>query len=604
VSAAVDTAVHTQFGQLLRPSISNSGAVAFMAVTTSNGYDTVAVANGGNIVTIAGPGTPTSSIGVLTAAIEPALNNHGVAAFLGQGVTAFGLFTGSGGPLTPISLNNPSTWGGINDLGRAAFVANSGAVQWGDGGPAMTVASRPTYQGFGGEAAINNASVVAFQAQLGSSPTGIFIGPNPATDTVIKSGDVIPGVGTVAFVSMSEEAINDAGQVAFTALFQQGSGSVVRAIIRADPLRTATMTTLGISPNPGMLGEPVTLTASVAPTSGVASGQVEFFDGATLLGTASLVNGVASLQTSALALGSHRLLAAFVGSSGFLPSTSPAVPLTINPAPPLQAPLNLRASSIAGNLVTLRWDVSPIGPRPASFVVEGGIAPGDVMASISTNSPFPVFTVSAPTGAFYVRVHAITATERSGPSNEIRIFVNTPTAPSPPADLLALVNGPSLALTWRPTFLGGAATGHVLNVSGSVNASLPLSQANGFTFSNVPGGTYTLSVSASNAAGTSAPSNAVTVTLPGPCSGAPLTPAGFLAYRIGNTIFVMWDPPASGPAPTHYVLNVSGAFSGSFSTTALALSGIPGPGSYGLSVAASNACGSSPATAPQTITVP
>ena len=46
-----------------------------------------------------------------------------------------------------------------------------------------------------------------------------------------------------------------------------------------------------------------------------------------LLGTASLINGVASLQTSALALGAHRLLAAFVGSSGFLPSLSPAVPL-------------------------------------------------------------------------------------------------------------------------------------------------------------------------------------------------------------------------------------------------------------------------------------
>jgi hypothetical protein len=383
-----------------------------------------------------------------------------------------------------------------------------------------------------------------------------------------------------------------------------GSGSVTLAIIRADPIRAATMTTLGIAPNPGVVGEPVTLTASVAPTSGVASGEVAFFDEATLLGTASLVNGVATLQTSALALGSHRLLAAFAGSSGFLPSTSAAVPLTINPAPPLQGPLNLRASLIAGNLVTFRWDVSPIGPRPTSFVVEGGIAPGDVLASISTNSAFPVFTVSAPTGAFYVRVHAITASERSAPSNEIRIFVNTSTPPSPPADLLALVNGSSLALTWRPTFLGGAPTGHVLNVSGSVNASLPLSAVSSFTFGNVPGGTYTLSVSASNAAGTSAPSNAVTVTLPGPCSGAPLTPAGFLAYRIGNTIFVMWDPPASGPAPTHYVLNVSGAFSGSFSTTALALSGIPGPGSYGLSVAASNACGSSPATAPQTITVP
>ena len=302
--------------------------------------------------------------------------------------------------------------------------------------------------------------------------------------------------------------------------------------------------------------------------------------------------------------GSHRLLAAFVGSSGFLPSVSPAVSLVINPPPPLQAPINLRASSIVGNLVTFRWDVSSIGPRPTSFVVEGGVTPGDVRASLSTNSPFPIFSVSAPTGAFYVRVHAFTATERSGPSNEIRIFVTTPTPPSPPADLLALVNGSSLALAWRPTFLGGAATGHVLTVSGSVNTSLPLSDANSFAFDNVPGGTYTLSVSALNAAGTSAPSNAVTVTLPGSCSGAPLTPAGFLAYRVGSIVFVVWDTPASGPAPTRYVLDVTGALVDSFSTTSLTLSGRVGPGSYGVSVYAVNACGSSSPTAVQTITVP
>ena len=80
----------------------------------------------------------------------------------------------------------------------------------GDGGPVRTVASARTYQAFGGEAAINNASLVAFWAQLAVGPTGIFIGPNPATDTVIKAGDVIPGLGTVAGVSMGEEAINDA----------------------------------------------------------------------------------------------------------------------------------------------------------------------------------------------------------------------------------------------------------------------------------------------------------------------------------------------------------------------------------------------------------
>ena len=281
-------------------------------------------------------------------------------------------------------------------------------------------------------------------------------------------------------------------------------------------VRKTEIEAVGLSAGPGFFRGTVEAHGQGVADHGVGFRPVEFFDGATLVGTALLINGVASLPTSALALGSHRLLAAFVGSSGFLPSLSPAVSVVINPPPPLQVPINLRASSIVGNLVTFRWDVSSIGPRPTSFVVEGGVTPGDVRASLSTNSASPIFSVAAPNGAFYVRVHAIAGSERSGASNEIRIFVNTPTPPSPPADLLALVNGSSLALTWRPTFLGGAATGHVLTVSGSVNTSLPLSDANSFAFDNVPGGTYTLSVSALNAAGTSAPSNAVTVTLPVP----------------------------------------------------------------------------------------
>jgi hypothetical protein len=396
---------------------------------------------------------------------------------------------------------------------------------------------------------------------------------------------------------MSEEAINDAGQVAFAAYFQAGTGTMTRAIIRADPIRSATTTALGISPSPATLGEPVTPTASVTPTSGVATGQVQFFEEATLLGTAPLVDGVASFQTSALSLGPHRLLAAFAGSSGFLPSVSPAVPLTIVPAPPLQAPTALVASSIVGNLVTLRWTTPPIGPRPTNFVLEGGVNPGEVLASIPTNSPFPIFAITAPDGAFYVRVHALAGAERSGPSNEVRIFVKTPTPPSPPADLLGLVNGSSVSLSWRNTFAGGSPTAIVLNVTGAVTASRPFGLTESFTFSPVPGGSYTFSVSAQNTSGTSAESNAVTLTFPGGCSGAPLTPVKFLAHKVGGTIFVVWDAAASGPATTGYVLNVSGAFVGSFSTTSRTLSGTAGPGSYGLSVVATNACGSSIALA-------
>jgi hypothetical protein len=366
----------------------------------------------------------------------------------------------------------------------------------------------------------------------------------------------------------------------------------------------ATTTTLAASPSPVVVGESVTLTATVVAPVGVATGQVEFFDGATLLGSGLLTSGVATLQTSALDVGAHGLFAAFAGNNGFLPSTSPVVPLIVHPQPLVQPPTGLRAWSIDGNVVTLRWDTPPIGPTPTGFVLEGGVAPGQVLASIPTNSPYPIHTFSAPSGAFYVRVHALAGADRSGPSNEIRIFVNTPTPPSAPADLLGLVNGSSLNLAWRNTFEGGAPTSLVLNVAGAFDTSVVMSATDRFTYHGVPGGTYTFSVSAMNAAGTSSASNPVTLTFPGACSGAPLSPAGFLAYKIGNAIFVVWDAATSGSAPTEYVLNVSGAFAGSFATAGRTMSGTVGPGSYGLSAVATNSCGASPATLVQTIVIP
>jgi hypothetical protein len=84
----------------------------------------------------------------------------------------------------------------------------------------------------------------------------------------------------------------------------------------------------------------------------------------------------------------------------------------------------------------------------------------------------------------------------------------------------------------------------------------------------------------------------------------PQPPANFLAYRVGNTLTVLWDAPATGPAPTSYTLLVTGAFVGAFPTTARTLSGSVGAGSYTLAVQSNHACGSSVATAGQTVVVP
>jgi hypothetical protein len=73
---------------------------------------------------------------------------------------------------------------------------------------------------------------------------------------------------------------------------------------------------------------------------------------------------------------------------------------------------------------------------------------------------------------------------------------------------------------------------------------------------------------------------------------------------VGNTVFVDWAPGPAGPAPTEYVLNVTGSFVGSFATNQRAISGAVGSGSYTLTVAATNACGTSTPSLPQTVVVP
>jgi Tol biopolymer transport system component len=267
-------------------------------------------------------------------------------------------------------------------------------------------------------------------------------------------------------------------------------------------------------------------------------------------------------------------------------------------------PTGLVVDAVVGNVVTLRWTNPSFGPAPAEFVIEGGTSPGEVLAALPTGSAAPTFTFSAPAGSFYLRVHALNGAFRSAASNEVRIHVNVPVAPSAPANVLGLVNGATLTLAWRNTYEGGTPSSIVLDVTGAITMTVSLGLGETVTVGGVPPGTYTLRLRAQNTAGSSPPSNAVTLTFPGPCSGPPATPAGMVAYHVGSTVFVAWSPGASGPAPTAYVLIVTGSYTGSVATSGRTLSGAVGPGTYTVNVVAVNACGVSAGTSPQTMVVP
>ena len=68
-------------------------------------------------------------------------------------------------------------------------------------------------------------------------------------------------------------------------------------------LASTTTSVVSSSANPSIVGEPVTLTASVSttvsPTIGVPSGSISFFDGSKLLGTSPISSGAASFITTA-----------------------------------------------------------------------------------------------------------------------------------------------------------------------------------------------------------------------------------------------------------------------------------------------------------------
>jgi hypothetical protein len=102
--------------------------------------------------------------------------------------------------------------------------------------------------------------------------------------------------------------------------------------------KAATGTALTVSAATPLAGvDPVTLTATVvvnAPGSGAPTGSVDFYDATAGkdLGSAALVNGVASLAAGTIAAGGHALTASYSGDGNFLGSGGSAALTALAPA--------------------------------------------------------------------------------------------------------------------------------------------------------------------------------------------------------------------------------------------------------------------------------
>ena len=130
-------------------------------------------------------------------------------------------------------------------------------------------------------------------------------------------------------------------------------------------------------------GQNLTLTANLqqaGPVFAMPTGSVQFQDGSTVLGSANLLNGVATFQTSSLSAGAHSLKASYTGDIRFLQGVSNSVAETVTgPAP---APAWTITKTHTGNFTqgqsgaTYTITVSNTGNAPATAT---GGAPVEVI---------------------------------------------------------------------------------------------------------------------------------------------------------------------------------------------------------------------------------
>jgi hypothetical protein len=184
----------------------------------------------------------------------------------------------------------------------------------------VTVTSSVNPSVFGEE--ITFTALVSPVAPGSGAPTGTVQFEDG--DTAIGDAEVDSnGEATFTTSALSVDVHNIKAVYGGDENFQAGYGTLAQTVDQAE-----TTTTALSDPNPSGQGQDVTFTATVSaasPGAGTPTGSVEFLEGDTVLGSATLNeesgNDQASFTTAALSVGAHEITADYQGDENFLPSS-------------------------------------------------------------------------------------------------------------------------------------------------------------------------------------------------------------------------------------------------------------------------------------------
>ncbi len=307
-------------------------------------------------------------------------------------------------------------------------------------------------------------------------------------------------------------------------------------------VQAATTTSLASSSNPVIAGAPFTLTAGVAvatPGSGTGTiaGMVAFKEGLNTLGTADIANGLATLNLTTLAPGSHSILAGYTGSANYAGSTSPAFAQLVQIAATKLALTTAANPSVAGAPLVLS----------ATILSNGGVPTGPVTffdagksLGRATLSPQGIATLSVPGSNWLPGSHTLTAVY-PGDTDD------APSTSAPVSETVAFASASAnLASSLNPSPLGGSLS---LAASLASNGSMPMGTV------QLLDGSTSIAIANLGPQGTASfPASSLTLgahvlklVYPGDAYNAPATSSP-LTQTIVQTSVVVSLAPANDPA--------------------------------------------------------
>lgn len=339
------------------------------------------------------------------------------------------------------------------------------------GQTAATLTSSLSSLVFGQQVTLTVAvQAVAPAAGIPTGSVNIFDGT-----TVLASGVALNATGRASFTTSSLATGAHLLSASYTGdvNFVSSNATLISESVAKGQAATTLTSTLSSS----AFGQGVMFTVTVsaiAPASGIPTGSVTIFDGATILSSGDVLNlsGQTSFTTSFLLPGTHSLTATYTGDLNFTSSSSNLISQVVGKEQSVTTLASSLGSSAFGQGVTLTVAVQAVAPSPGIPTGTVTILDGTIVlasgVTLNASGQASFTTASLISGA-----HSITASY-SGDAN----FTTSASTP------LGESVGKEQSVTTLASSLGSSALGQGVTLTVTVQAVAPAT--------GIPTGTVTI----------------------------------------------------------------------------------------------------------------